>query len=189
MFIGTLIDIIDITSMLVITALLNIFRRFKDFADMNSQIKQNFKGHHLRSSLPLLPEKVLKITTDHLDPAFIQDRKHKLDLYIRDLVLIPHVADMTCVKAFLGLVDQIREISYSFHLPKLGITLAANMKNVQVSPAVVQSIQSPENCPLVCVGDCLSRINGASVNGLNFSGTCDVVWCCGVAFFCLLLFA
>ena len=146
-------------------------RRFKDFADLNSQVKQNFKGHHLRSSLPPLPEKLLKITTDHLDPAFIQDRKAKLDCFLRDLVQIPHVADMTCVKAFLGIIDQIREVSFSYHLPRLGLTLAANVKNVQVSPAVVQSIQNPENCEGVFVGDCVSRINGVSVNGLNFQGT------------------
>jgi len=32
-----------------------VHRRFRDFADLNSNIKQNFKGHHLRSSLPSLP--------------------------------------------------------------------------------------------------------------------------------------
>lgn len=85
----------------------NFVRRFKDFADLNSQVKQNFKGHHLRTSLPAFPEKVLKFTTDHMDPAFIQDRKAKLDMFLNDLVLIPHVADMTCTKAFLGLIDQV----------------------------------------------------------------------------------
>jgi hypothetical protein len=34
-----------------------VHRRFRDFAELNSQVKQNFKGHHLRSSLPPLPEK------------------------------------------------------------------------------------------------------------------------------------
>jgi hypothetical protein len=149
---------------------LSTSRRFKDFADLNSQVKQNFKGHHLRSSLPLLPEKLLKITTDHRDPSFIQDRRSKLDMFIREMVAIPHVVDMSCLKAFLGLIDQIREVSFDFHLPKLGLTLAANVKNVAVSPAVVQSIQTPEYCDGIGIGDCVSRINGVSVNGLNFTG-------------------
>jgi hypothetical protein len=110
------------------------------------------------------------MTTDHMDPSFIEERKMKLNTFLRDLVMIPHVADMSCMKAFLGLIDQIREVSYTFHLPKLGLTLAANVKNVTVSPTVVQSIQTPENCEGICIGDCVSRINGVSVNGTNFAG-------------------
>ena len=51
-----------------------VHRRFRDFAELNSQIKQNFKGHHLRGSLPSLPEKWSKLTTDHKDPEFIEGR-------------------------------------------------------------------------------------------------------------------
>ena len=35
-----------------------VHRRFRDFADMNSQVKQNLKGHVLLSSIPALPEKL-----------------------------------------------------------------------------------------------------------------------------------
>lgn len=87
-------------------------RRFKDFADMFSQVKQNFKGHHLRSSLPELPERTLKLTTDHMDPSFIADRKNKLHEFITALLAIPHVANMTCVKAFLGLMEQVCQKYY-----------------------------------------------------------------------------
>ena len=38
-----------------------VHRRFRDFADMNSAIKQNLKGHQMWSSLPSLPEKTLKV--------------------------------------------------------------------------------------------------------------------------------
>ncbi len=68
------------------------------------------KGHHLRDILPPLPEKPLKSMTDHRDPQFIQDRQSKLELYIASLVAIPHVSEMICVKAFLGLMDHVSKI-------------------------------------------------------------------------------
>jgi hypothetical protein len=39
---------------------------------LNSQIKQNMKGHHMRDALPPLPEKTIKQFTDHKDLGFIQ---------------------------------------------------------------------------------------------------------------------
>ena len=57
-----------------------IYSRFRDFAELNSQIKQNLKGHHLRSSLPPLPEKLSKITTDHRSNLFLEDRYAKLQV-------------------------------------------------------------------------------------------------------------
>jgi hypothetical protein len=65
------------------------------------------KGHHLRSSLPPLPDKTPKFAADHLDPLFIQDRKQKLQIFLRALLDIPHVGEMTCVKSFLGLMEQV----------------------------------------------------------------------------------
>lgn len=91
----------------MIYALKLFIRRFREFAELNSQVKQNLKGHHLRDILPPLPEKPLKSMTDHRDPQFIQDRQQKLELYIASLVAIPHVSDMICVKAFLGLMDHV----------------------------------------------------------------------------------
>lgn len=58
--------------------------------------------------------------TDHLDPGFISERKLKLDLFIKSLVAIPHVCNMICVKAFFGLMDQVKEFSISFPSPTLG---------------------------------------------------------------------
>jgi hypothetical protein len=92
-------------------SVLIVFRRFRDFADLNSQVKQNFKGHHLRSSLPPFPEKTPKFATDHLDPTFIQERRQKLLFYLRLLLDVPHVAEMTCVKSFLGLMEQVPSLS------------------------------------------------------------------------------
>jgi PX domain len=55
-------------------------RRFRDFSELNSQVKQNFKGHHLRTSLPPLPEKHSKLTTNHNSQSFLDDRYAKLEV-------------------------------------------------------------------------------------------------------------
>lgn len=65
------------------------------------------KGHHLRDVLPPLPEKPLKQFTDHTDLAFIQDRCFKLERFLINMNSIPHVASMVCMKAFLGIMDQV----------------------------------------------------------------------------------
>jgi hypothetical protein len=86
--------------------LTRIHRRFRDFADCNSQVKQNLKGHALLTSIPAFPEKTLKLLVDHNDPHFIQDRVMGLNTYLKLLVNMPHICDMTCVKGFLGLMDR-----------------------------------------------------------------------------------
>jgi hypothetical protein len=45
--------------------------------------------------------------TDHQDPVFISERMRQLSVYLTELVIVPHVADMTCTKSFLGLMDQV----------------------------------------------------------------------------------
>lgn len=146
-----------------------VHRRFRDFADLNSNIKQNFKGHHLRSSLPPLPDKTLKITTNHLDPAFIEERRMKLEIFLKLLIDIPHICDMTCAKAFLGLMDKVREISFSFRVPTIGLTLHNGGLNSQ-SPAIVRSIENPQMAPGLYSGDAISKINGVPIQGETFKG-------------------
>mmetsp|Transcript_17466 Transcript_17466/g.15749 ORF Transcript_17466/g.15749 Transcript_17466/m.15749 type:complete len:332 (+) Transcript_17466:25-1020(+) len=148
----------------------SVHRRFKDFADMFSQVKQNFKGHHLRSSLPIFPEKTLKLTTDHMDPTFINDRREKLSTFLANLLTIPHVSEMTCIKAFLGLMDQVKEFSISFHVPTLGLSLVAPEKQSIENPAIVGIIQKPELCPGLFSGDSITKINGLPVAGSTFTG-------------------
>eukprot|EP01036_Dinobryon_divergens_P025339 gene25339-33873_t len=138
-----------------------VHRRFRDFAELNSQVKQNMKGHHLRWSLPPLPEKPLKSMTDHNDPSFIQDRYYFMpsEIPIIILVTIPHVPEMICLKAFLGIMDQ------------LGLSLVQSSRPGDTStPAIVGQVHKPETCTGVMVGDSISKINGVPVTGFNFNG-------------------
>lgn len=144
--------------------------------ELNSQVKANFKGNHLLSALPQLPEKPLKTFTDHRDPSFIADRSLKLEVFLVSLVNVPHVSDMICVKAFLGLMESVREHSVSFHTPQLGMALVAGNSAKApygVSPdniAVVGSVTKPEYCEEVAVGDAISKINGIPIAGYSFDG-------------------
>jgi hypothetical protein len=147
-----------------------VHRRFCEFAHLNSQLKQNLKGTPYIKSLPKFASKMPKFAVDHEEPKFVNNRKQRLSLYVSSLVNLPFVVDMTCTKAFLGLIDQVREVSFAFQ-DKLGLTLAANKKSDAMSPAVIQSIQQPDNCEGIYCGDCVSRVNGESLTGVTFSET------------------
>jgi PX domain len=154
-----------------------VHRRFRDFVDLHENIKQNLKGNHLYSSLPSLPDKTLKIGSNvavHSDPAFIQARLSKLDSYLSALIRVPHVADMVALRAFLGILECVREYSVVYRSSQLGITLQRTSIPPAHESAVVGSVQETvtETEEIgVKVGDAVSKLNGVAVEDLNFSGT------------------
>lgn len=101
-----------------------VHRRFRDFSELLTEIQRRLKGHHLYSSLPELPVKHLKILTDHNNSYFLDQRMSELKIFLLNLFRFPHVPHMTCSKAFLGLMEQVRETSFIFPQPVLGITIA-----------------------------------------------------------------
>lgn len=146
-----------------------VHRRFKEFAELNSQCKQNLKGNHLRSSLPPLPDKPLKFTTDHSDMNFINQRKIELSNFLRQLISVPHVSEMNCLKAFLGIINHVREFSVLFTMPQLGLQLQPN-ERVKSTPVIVGNVLNAEQCPGIFTGDAVSKINGVPIVGMNFKG-------------------
>lgn len=102
-----------------------VHRRFRDFSELLTEVKRRLKGHHLYSSLPELPEKHLKILTDHNNSYFLDQRLQQLKTFLVNLFRFPHVPHMTCSKAFLGLMEQVRETSFIFSSAVLGMALAA----------------------------------------------------------------
>ena len=146
-----------------------VHRRFKEFAELNSQCKQNLKGNHLRSSLPPLPDKPLKFTTDHSDMNFINQRKTELSNFLRQLISVPHVSEMNCLKAFLGIINHVREFSVLFTTPQLGLQLQPN-ERVKSTPVIVGNVLNAEQCPGIFTGDAVSKINGVPIVGMNFKG-------------------
>mmetsp|Transcript_20555 Transcript_20555/g.38168 ORF Transcript_20555/g.38168 Transcript_20555/m.38168 type:complete len:317 (+) Transcript_20555:37-987(+) len=145
-----------------------VHRRFKDFSSLNSEIKQTFKGHQLLSSLPNFVEKKSKWMVDHSDSAFLEDRRHRLEIYLTSLVGVPHVADTASIKAFLGLMEKVRETSVVITGEDLGFTLTVSQ--APGTPAVVGSIQDEAACDGLKVGDLLSKIGGQQTGAYKFSG-------------------
>lgn len=145
-----------------------VHRRFKDFVVLHSDIKQQFKGHHLLSSLPSLPEKKSKLIVDHSDPAFLSAREHDLQTYLTALIRIPHVNDLVSTKAFLGLMEKVRETSMVFTTPTIGVTLIPC--DSPGTPAVVGFIQNSDACSTLMAGDIVSKINGTGTGSLTFNG-------------------
>jgi len=145
-----------------------VHRRFKDFVNLNSDIRQHFKGHHLLSSLPSLPERKSKMMTDHNDPAFLTERETQLQTYLTSLIRVPHVSDLTSTKAFLGLMEKVRETSLVFTTQTIGITLIPC--DSPGTPAVIGFIQNPDSCMGLLAGDIVSKINGNATGSLTFNG-------------------
>lgn len=79
-----------------------ITRRFKEFTDLDTQLKMFFKG----KELPPLPRKAIKGLVDHRDPAFIEDRRQRLAQFLTALTNEPTVGEFPYVSAFLGFPTQ-----------------------------------------------------------------------------------
>ena len=114
------------------TTWLQVHRRFRDFTELDDQIRAALQGHHLQSSLPRLPRKELKFLTDHTDPSFLNERRANLEVgihlptavflaslphlgryaflddipckvYIKRLIRVPHVLQVPCTLPFVGM--------------------------------------------------------------------------------------
>ena len=118
-----------VTTRLTDNVITSVHRRFREFADLNSQVKQNFKGHHLRSSIPEFPEKTPKYLTDHRDPSFMNERMNKLNNYLN--------ITLTRIRSTVGRVEvrggggvschwtELRIPSLLLHHPSLHYSLLA----------------------------------------------------------------
>lgn len=103
--------------------------------------------------------------TDHNDSYFLDQRLAELNTFLINLFRFPHAPHMTCSKAFLGLMEQVRETSFIFTAHVLGISLAPNTS--PGTPAVVGSVQEPALCPGLQPGDVLSKLNGKAVGEMS----------------------
>jgi hypothetical protein len=77
-------------------------RRFKEFHDLQEDISSAFVGNHLVHSLPKLPSRGIKYFSDHLDPLFVEKRRHQLQAYMRGLTKVPRVLQNPSLLNFIG---------------------------------------------------------------------------------------
>ena len=80
-------------------------------------------GHHVRNSVPRLPQKKLRLLQDHNDQSFLDARRRDLDGYVAKLVHVPHVWATPPAAPFVGVANNVREYSVVFPERTLGFTL------------------------------------------------------------------
>lgn len=81
-----------------------VLRRYSEFVKVRLELCSAFFGGHLYPSIPHVPPKQLKVLADHLDPVFIENRRHALQVFLRKLVGLPRANTNPDVRIFLGLV-------------------------------------------------------------------------------------
>ena len=108
--------------------------------------------------------------TDHQDPEFISERLVQLNMYINELIRVPHVAEMTCTKSFLGIMDQVRELLFFFPSESLDMNFA-DFNRPNTSVFIGSPLSSGEaNFKELRIGDIIRKINGSAVSGCTFEG-------------------
>ena len=129
----------------------SVHRRFRDFDELLTEVKRRLKGHHLYSSLPRVPDKKAKLITDHNDSHFLLQRSRELKVFLVSLLQFPHVPLMTCTKAFLGLMEQVRETSVVFTTPTLGMSLVpSQIPGTAIMQNVAILLFPPKNININC---------------------------------------
>lgn len=80
-----------------------VLKRFGQFYDMDSQLRIDLEGQpEVVASLPPPPERKVKLLNDHMDEAFVEQRRVLLENYLQKLLeVVPVLRNVTFLK-FLG---------------------------------------------------------------------------------------
>lgn len=156
-----------------------VHRRYREFQNLLEQVHAAFKGHHLRSSIPELPGRQLKLLVDHTDQAFVEERRLLLENAMGKLLSVPHVASMVPVQVFLGFFDRLKEHSVVFSQRDLGLSITRTRQNVPGAEEAilvtrVREVQGGLRTR-VMVGDTVSKVNGEPVSKFGFDGVTQTI--------------
>jgi hypothetical protein len=69
------------------------------------QVRAALSGHHLATSLPLLPPKHSKLLHNHACPRFQELRRQELEQWLAKLVNVPRVLRVPAALPFLGVAQ------------------------------------------------------------------------------------
>merc|ERR1712146_333790 len=76
-------------------------RRFKEFSQLDTDIRSLYREHQLYSNLPSLPPLYNTLSVDHTDSAFLAERQIALEQYLAKLLRIPHATSSPDLIFFL----------------------------------------------------------------------------------------
>jgi hypothetical protein len=79
--------------------------RYSSFDDLFMRLHSMFGASHLAQSIPVLPGKGLKITTDHLSTEFIEKRKSELNDFMVGIASFPGVMNVPGLLTFVGIEE------------------------------------------------------------------------------------
>ncbi len=157
-----------------------VHRRYREFQNLLEQVHAAFKGHHLRSSIPELPGRQLKLLVDHTDQAFVEERRLLLENAMGKLLSVPHVCAMVPVQVFLGFFDRLKEHSVVFSQRDLGLSITRSRQPGQglgeevILVTRVRAVQGGLRTR-VMVGDTVSKVNGEPVSKFGFDGVTQTI--------------
>jgi len=77
-----------------------VLKRYKLFSQLDEDLHRVLGKTELADRLPKLPPKRFRLFVDHLDKAFIDERRLSLEEYCNDLLSIPEVANHDVVLQF-----------------------------------------------------------------------------------------
>ncbi|KAJ8598690.1 hypothetical protein CTAYLR_003112 [Chrysophaeum taylorii] len=158
-----------------------VHRRFRDFVELDESVMAALCGHHMRSSLPRLPPKKFKFTTDHRDPEFLAQRARDLDVYVRRLCDMKHAWAAPSMAPFFGVAESAREYSVLFPDRILGFTVGKcgakktpEKDGVYEPPDFPAEVASSASGP-PDVGDLVSKISGTPTCSLRFKDVINLI--------------
>jgi len=153
-----------------------VHRRFQDFAELDEAVRAALAGHHLYDSLPQLPPKASKLLYSHSDPAFQEQRRAGLDVFLKRIVDIPRALAIPSTLPFIGIANGIQELSFVFTDASIGITIerivgVGNRGGGEgpFFPAVVSAVRDGPAAGNLRVGDVVSKVNGVSCSTMTFA--------------------
>lgn len=80
-------------------------KRYSEFDTFRKVILTAFAKSQLAENVPALPEKKFKLLQKHSDPDFVEDRRVGLEIFLRRVLLLPHIQRNPDMKAFLSPAD------------------------------------------------------------------------------------
>ena len=80
-------------------------RRFKEFSQLDTDMRSLYRDHQLYSNLPSLPPSYNTISVDHTDSTFLEKRQAALQSYLTQLLNTPHATSSPDLVFFLTKVD------------------------------------------------------------------------------------
>lgn len=152
-----------------------------DFFQLNEALRAAYKGSPIMDMLPGMPSRSIKFMADHSSPAFVAQRRKRLERFVTGLAHLDIMRTNADFLAFIGLTSSdgvLRdrtEVVVSFPAGPMGLTLKSSSRvNEPAEIAGFKPLPSGGMGPAQAsgrlhVGDVLSAVDGTSVLHMSYN--------------------